>query len=107
MLMSGAADSSQAGNEHAQRALRVTYRATAEAIIYPVVPETGKPVRCLVLTQDVSSMGCNIVHPVRLLPGQRLDILLDGKTPRPAVVAWCNRLPDKHFTMGCRFTDEE
>ena len=84
---------------------RVAYRTCAEAVIHPAIHGKGRPSRSFVLTQDLSDGGCNIVHAVQLFPGQRLDIVLGGKTERTAVVAWCQRLPDKHFAIGCRFTN--
>jgi hypothetical protein len=103
--MNQAAASTANGPDGPRRSPRIDFRVTAEAVIYPAREGKGRMARCLVLTQDLSGQGCNIVHPVPLAEGQRLDILIDGKTPRPAVVAWCRPLPDKLYSIGCRFTD--
>ena len=78
--------------------------ASAELVIYPESP--GKPSRCFALMQDVSRGGFSIVHPVKLVPGQQLDIIFPGKPLRPASVAWCKPLPGKHYSIGCRFMDD-
>jgi hypothetical protein len=84
---------------------RVPHPATVEALIHPLIPGQGKVLRRLLLTQDISATGCNIVHAFPLAPGQRVDLLLDNKTQRQAVVVWCKSLPSKHYSIGCRYVE--
>jgi len=82
---------------------RFFYRACAEAIIHPLGEAQAEPSRAFVLTKDLSRSGVSIVLSSQLFPGQRVDLSLDGKPPLPTVVAWCRRLPDRYFAVGCRF----
>jgi hypothetical protein len=70
-----------------RRSKRIPSWAAAELTVYP--DAQGKPAYSFVLTQDVSKGGCRIIHPVQLVPGQRVEISLDGEASKPAVVAWC------------------
>jgi len=83
---------------------RFYYRSCAEVVIYPIVGQK-KPTRAFVLTQDLSRSGFSIVHATQLYPGQRIEASFDGRPARAAVVTWCRRLPDKHYSIGCQFTD--
>jgi hypothetical protein len=86
------------------RAPRIAYRVSAELTIHPVTPSKGKPLRCFTLLQDLSESGFRIVHAAQLFPGQQLEIELEGKSRRAAVV-WCKRLPYEHYSIGCRFLE--
>ena len=83
---------------------RFFYRSCAEVIIHPMGPGPAQPARLFVLTKDLSRSGVSIIHAAQLFPGQRVEVILDGKSPIAAVVSWCRRLPDQYFAIGCRFT---
>jgi hypothetical protein len=96
-----------AWDEH-RRFPRFYYRSCAEAIIYPL--RSGKnatPAQCVVLTRDLSRGGLSLVHNAQLFPGQRLDVLLNGKAPRQVEVVWCRRSTDGRYIVGCRFMGGE
>ena len=92
-------------NDH-RRHPRFYFRSAAEVTIHPIRGD-GKPARTFVLTQDLSRSGFSMVHAAQLYPGQRLDVSLNGKPPILAVVSWCRRLPDKHFSIGCEFSNDD
>jgi hypothetical protein len=79
---------------------------TVEVIIYPV-QEGRRPSRCFLLTQDISRGGFNLIYAVELFPGQRLEVMFDDRPARQAVVAWCKRLPNKQYSIGCKFETAE
>jgi hypothetical protein len=77
-----------------------------EVIIYPL-QEGRRPSRCFLLTQDISRGGFNLIYAVELVPGQRLEVMFDDRPARQAVVAWCKCLPNKHYSIGCKFETRE
>jgi hypothetical protein len=89
----------------ARRFARFYFRTCAEALIYPP-GENQSPTRHFLLTRDLSRGGVGLLHSEQLLPGQRLDLLLDGKPPLTAVVVWCRRVSDRCYALGCRFEKE-
>jgi hypothetical protein len=88
-------------NDH-RRHPRFYFRSCAEVTIHPIKKE-GQAAHTFVLTQDLSRSGFSMIHASQLFPGQRLEVSLNGKPPVPAVVAWCHRMPDKHYNVGCEF----
>lgn len=76
---------------------------SAELVVHR--EESSKPSRSFVLLQDISDGGFCVVHAVQLTLGQKLEIIIDDEPPRPATVAWCKRLPARHFSIGCKFMD--
>jgi len=83
---------------------RFYYRTCAQVTVYPI-RKGDAPTQTFVRTQDLSRSGFSMILATQVFPGQRLEVVLDGRPPMYAVVAWCHRLPDKHYSVGCRFTD--
>jgi hypothetical protein len=89
--------------DDSRRFARFYYRTCAEALIHPPVGEQSEATKHYVLTRDLSRGGVGIIHSEQLLPGQRIEIFLDGKPARSAVVVWCRRVGEKCYSIGCRF----
>jgi hypothetical protein len=86
---------------------RFFFRSCAEAIIHPLARRPGTtPGQKFVLTCDLSRTGLRLLHNEQLFPGQRLDIVLNGQSPRPTEVVWCKRLAPGRYAVGCHFTTE-
>jgi PilZ domain-containing protein len=87
-----------------RRHRRFYYRCCAEALIYPLGGgQLPTPKQYFVLIRDLARGGLSLVHNQQLMPGQRLDIILNGEPPRALEVIWCRRLKDHRFVVGCRF----
>jgi len=82
---------------------RFYFRSCADVTIHPLRP-SQQPTQCVVLTRDLSRSGLSLLHNAQLFPGQRVDIVLDGRPPKNVEVIWCRRLDDKIYLIGCRFT---
>jgi len=83
---------------------RFYFRSCAEAYIHPLrgqLDPTAPP--CFLLTSDLSRSGVSLVHTEQLFPGQRLDLILNGESPRRTEVMWCRKWDSERFAIGCRF----
>lgn len=86
----------------ARRFPRFYFRTCAEALIYPLGDGPSEPKKHYLLTRDLSRGGVGLIHSEQLLPGQRLDLLLEGKPPLFTRVVWCRRVGEKCYAVGCR-----
>lgn len=92
---------------HDQRRFpRFYFRSVADATIYPLVPGAN-PIKCVVVTRDVSRGGMGLIHTEQLFPGQRIDLVLNGEVTKLLEVVWCKRVADKSYSVGCRFKEPE
>jgi len=92
-----------AWNEN-RRYPRFYFRTCAEAVIYPLHgKQESTPAPCFLLTRDLSRGGVGLIHSQQLFPGQRLDVVLNGESPRPVEVVWCRRWTHGRYVVGCRF----
>jgi hypothetical protein len=82
---------------------RYYFRSCAEVTIYPLDESQPVPVPCFVLTRDLSRDRVSLIHYEQLVPGQRLDVVLNGEAPRPVEVVTCEPWIDGRFAVGCRF----
>src|SRR5262245_55389068 len=75
---------------------RFYFRSCAEATIQPLSKRGNAPAptTCFVRTRDLSRSGMSLLHNAQLFPGQRIDIILNGESPRALEVVWCQRLAD-------------
>jgi hypothetical protein len=80
---------------------RYPVQATIDATIYPL-DSSWPPVRCEMMTRDLSRGGINLLHSEQLYPGQKIDIVVDSSSRRVEVV-WCRRITNRCFSAGCRF----
>jgi len=81
---------------------RFYFRSCAEATIHRLRP--SQPLaQCVVLTRDLSRSGLSLLHNSQVFPGQRIDIVLDGRPPKALEVMWCRMLDEKLYLIGCRF----
>ena len=92
--------------EECRRHQRFDCIKTVEVVIHPV-EEGRRPSRCFLMTQDISRSGLKLTHAVELLSGQRLEVTFDDMPAKHAVVVWCRRLPNKHYSIGCKFVTPE
>jgi hypothetical protein len=81
---------------------RFPFQAQIEATILPLDVNQAAPVRCMMMTRDLSRGGINLIHSDQLFPGQRIEIALNGMQ-RCVEVMWCRRLANRCFSAGCRF----
>lgn len=89
--------------DDARRFPRFAYQTKVEAAIYPLEAKQGEePVRCAMMTRDLSRGGINLLHSDQLFPGQRIDIVLNGML-RCVEVRWCRRIANRCYSVGCRF----
>jgi PilZ domain-containing protein len=87
---------------------RFYFRTCAEAMIYPIgAKKDAAAGSFFVVTCDLSRAGISIIHTVQLFPGQRIDLILNGQSPRPARVIWCRRWEEGRYLVGCRFVQDE
>jgi hypothetical protein len=83
---------------------RFYFRSCAEALIYPLRGgDNPQPAHCYLLTRDISRSGIGLVHTQQLFPGQRVDVILNGQSPKQAKVVWCRRFHDNRYVVGCKF----
>jgi hypothetical protein len=102
--LAGLADahSSRPGKERAFP--RYEFQAVATATIHPPPWDSRKqPVKCFVMTRDLSRGGISILHPDRISRGQLIDLCLANGNELKAEVQWIRQEPDGCFLMGCRF----
>ena len=93
--------SSQADTEIDRQFPRNDFRGSAPAIIHPPSGQKGKPVRCNVLTRDLSSRGFGIAHTQMLQLRQRVELEVEPK-PLVGEVLWCRQIQDGFYIAGCR-----
>jgi hypothetical protein len=85
-----------------RRFKRLEFSGTAQATIYPHKHEPGsEPIRCEVLTRDLSQGGIGIGHTQRLLPQQMIVLDAVGKL-LVGEVRWCRRVEKDLYFVGCR-----
>ena len=83
---------------------RFFYRAEISATVYPQPGAASQePVRCTMLTRDLSRGGLNVLYTDQLFPGQQIDLVLTDGAPRRVEVTWCRRLAERRYSLGCRF----
>ena len=88
--------------EDVRRFPRFYFRSCADAAIYPL-GRNQPPVKCVVLTCDLSRSGISVLHNALLYPGQRIDIVLNSPPARRLEVTWCRRLEKGRYLVGCKF----
>ena len=91
----------------ARRFARFYYRKRVEALIHPVGDRKLKPRRTYLFARDLSRGGIGLIHIAPLVPGQRIDILSEGKPQLSATVVWCRYFADNFYAIGCRFEKRE
>ena len=92
---------------HDQRRFpRFYLRACADATIYPLEPD-AEPMKCVMVTRDVSRGGMGLLHTAQLFPGQRIDLVLNGTINKLLEVVWCRRVAENSYSIGCRFKEIE
>lgn len=82
---------------------RSEFLGNAQATIYPV-DQGGEPVRCTVLTRDLSNRGFGIAHHEPVRPRQRVEL----ETPQRRLageVLWCRQIRPGFYIIGCRRLD--
>lgn len=85
-----------------RRFKRLAFSGTAAATIYPPEGKTGsQPIRCEVLTRDLSCGGIGIAHTERLVPQQVIVLDAVGKL-LVSEVRWCRRVDKDFYVAGCR-----
>jgi len=85
-----------------RRFKRLAFSGTAAATIYPPEGTTGgQPIRCEVLTRDLSCGGIGIAHTERLVPQQMIVLDAVGKL-LVSEVRWCRRVDKEFYVAGCR-----
>lgn len=83
---------------------RFFYRAEVTATVYPRPgADSQEPVRCSMLTRDLSRGGLNVLYTDQLFPGQQIDLVLTDGASRRVEVMWCRRLAERRYSLGCRF----
>jgi hypothetical protein len=83
---------------------RYEFQAMATATIHPPPWDSRKqPLKCFVMTRDLSRGGISILHPDRISKGQRIDLCLANGNELKLEVQWIRQEPDGNFLMGCRF----
>jgi PilZ domain-containing protein len=92
-------------NDNARGFPRYYYRTWANAIIHPI--GKGEPLRCSVITRDLSRNGISLLHSTQLFTGQRIELDLNEKAPRAIEVVRCRRIGDACYVIGCRFVKAE
>ena len=85
---------------------RFYFRSCADATIYPLDPD-AEPMKCVVVTRDVSRGGMGLLHTAQLFPGQRLDLVLNDGVSKTLEVVWCRRVAKESYSVGCRFKEAE
>jgi hypothetical protein len=80
---------------------RNDFRGSASATIYPPEGQNAKPVRCTVLTRDLSSRGFGIAHTQMLKPRQRVELELEPKRLAGEVL-WCRQIQEDFYIAGCK-----
>jgi len=96
-----------AGSDEARRFERYRYRSRVEATIHSLGDDPkAPPVRCAMLSRDLSRGGINLLHSEQLFPSQKIEIVLSGAT-RWVEVMWCRRLANRCFSAGCRFVTKD
>jgi hypothetical protein len=83
---------------------RSEFLGNAEATIYPPAGQGGEPVRCTVLTRDLSNRGFGIAHKEPVRPRQRVEL----ETPQRRLageVLWCRQIRPGFYIIGCRRLD--
>ena len=81
---------------------RFYLRSCADATIYPLQPNL-EPIKCVMVTRDISRGGMGLLHTAQLFPGQRLELVLNGNIHKTLEVVWCRRVADNRYIVGCRF----
>jgi len=85
-----------------RRFKRLAFSGTAQATIYPLEQAPGcEPIRCEVLTRDLSCGGIGIAHTERLAPQQMVVLDAVGKL-LISEVRWCRRVDKGFYVAGCR-----
>jgi PilZ domain-containing protein len=80
---------------------RSELRGIASATIYPQDSESGEPVRCSVLTRDLSLAGFGIALTEKLKPRQRIELDVESKH-FVGEVMWCREAQFGFYIAGCR-----
>jgi hypothetical protein len=83
---------------------RSEFLGSAQATIFPAAGQDGEPVRCTVLTRDLSNRGFGIAHKEPLRPRQRVEL----ETPQGRLIGevlWCRQIRPEFFIVGCRRLD--
>jgi PilZ domain-containing protein len=87
--------------EIARQYPRSELRGVASATIYPLDGETCEPVRCSVLTRDLSLAGFGIALSQMLKPKQRIELDVESKH-FVGEVRWCREAHFGFYIAGCR-----
>lgn len=92
----------QEDGAESRRFPRSPCHGSLQATIYPPphIPG-GDPIRCCVLTRNLSCGGVGIAHSEKLFPKQVLVLEAVGRL-LVAEVRWCRQLDEKFFIVGCR-----
>ena len=96
--------STEEETEIARQYPRSELRGIASATIYPPDGATCEPVRCSVLTRDLSLTGFGIALTRMLKPRQRIELDAESKHFVGEVV-WCREAEFGFFIAGCRLVN--
>jgi hypothetical protein len=81
---------------------RSSFQGSAEATIFPRRAGSGsEPVKCTVLTRDLSRSGISLGHSEQLFPKQIVVLETVGKL-LVGQVRWCRVVDEKFYVAGCR-----
>lgn len=83
---------------------RTDLRGVASATIYPPEGEPGEPIRCSVLTRDLSAGGFGIALSERLRPKQLVELDIDCNRLL-GEVRWCREAQFGLYLAGCRIVE--
>jgi hypothetical protein len=89
----------------ARRNLRFCFCSCADATFHALAPEQ-EPLKCVVVTGDLSRSGLSLLHDKQAFPGQKIDLVLGNGTERKVKVVRCRRQKDGQFLIGCRFVQK-
>src|SRR5687767_12786671 len=83
----------------ARRHPRFYFRSCADATFHPLAPGQ-EPMKCVVVTSDLSRSGMSILHDSQVFPGQKIDLVLGNGSEKCVEVARCRRQKDGTFLIG-------
>jgi len=80
---------------------RTELKGIAKATIHPIAGQSGEPVRCSVLTRDLSLSGFGIALTEVVKPRQRIELDVESKHFTGEVM-WCREAQFGFYIAGCR-----
>ena len=82
---------------------RYYFRTLATAVIHPAVGGTKERQECYILTRDLSRGGVSFLHPIKLVLGQRIDLMFEDGRELTVAVQWMRHMAPRCELIGCKF----